>query len=200
MVSSRHRARAFAFLATLLATLFVGAVSHAQGGTFGRTTLSVRTGAGITAEADYLSGRNLEVECSTTAGGWAQALAAAGLPSAEADEYYGFSLIPEGELHLSPYVCEGLRLGSAPATRRTHELQVAWSVDVLVHESVHMGRFTYDEALAEACARVGLPAELHRLFGVAYHSAELSRLTLAASSFRSTQAPAYQGGTCPPAS
>ena len=148
MVSSRRRVRALAFRATLLATLLVGAASHAQAGTFGNTTVSVRTDAGITAEADFLSGRNLDVECSTTAGGWEQALAAAGLPAADANEYYGFSLIPEGEMQLSPYVCEGLRLGSAPSTRRTRELQVAWSVDVLVHETVHMGRFTYDEALA----------------------------------------------------
>lgn len=196
MVSSRHRVRAFA---SLLAILLVGAASHAEAGTFGKTTVSVRTDAGIAAEADYLSGRNLDVECSTTAGSWAQALAAAGLPAADASEYYGFSLIPEGELQLSPYVCEGLRLGSTPSTRRTHELQVAWSVDVLVHESVHMRRFTYDEALAEACAQAGLPAELHRLYGLSYHSSEMSRLTLAAASFRSTQSSAYQGGSCPPA-
>ena len=38
-------------------------------------------------------------------------------------------------MHLSPYVCEGLRLGASASTRRPNELQVAWSVDVLVHES-----------------------------------------------------------------
>jgi hypothetical protein len=99
-------------------------------------------------------------------------------------------------MHLSPYVCEGVRLGSSASTRRTHELQVAWSVDVLVHESTHMARFTYDEALVEACARVGLALELHRLYRIGYASAEMRGLSLAAGSFRQTQGPAYQGGTC----
>ena len=80
-----------------------------------------------------------------------------------------------------------------------NELQVSWSVDVLIHESIHMGRFTTDEALAEACARVALPVELHRLYGLAYRSPELTRLPLAATWFRRTQGPAYQRGICRPA-
>jgi hypothetical protein len=161
---------------------------------------SVRTDAWISGEAEFLSGRRLTVVCATSAQEWQQALAVVGFPSAAASQYYGYSLIGPGELHLSPYVCEGLRLGNRVSTRRRNELQVAWSVNVLVHESVHMGRFTTDEALTEACARTGLPGELHRLFGVAYRSAELSRLTLAATWFRRTQGPAYQGGTCAAAS
>ena len=194
MANPRNRAFAFASLVVALAALSSGAIGGAHAGTFG---VSVRTNAGIATEADYLSGRTLTVVCAATGPQWRQALAAVGLPADEADEYYGFSLIPEGELHLSPYVCDGLRLGASAATRAANELQVAWSVDVLLHESTHMGRRTYDEALVEACARVGLPGELHRLYGVAYHSPEMRSLTLAAASLRSTQGRAYQGGTCP---
>ena len=156
---------------------------------------SVATPAGLTAEADYLSGRSLTVVCASTSLEWRQALTANGLAAADADEYYGFSLIPAGELYLSPYVCEGLRLG-ASGIRPADELQVAWSVDVLVHESTHLGKFTYNEALAEACARAGLPAELHRLFQVAYHSPQMQRLTLDAAAFRNTMGAAYRSGTC----
>ncbi len=92
-------------------------------------------------------------------------------------------------MHLSPYVCAGLGMGASAATRHANELQVAWSVDVLLHESVHMARFTTDEALVEACARAALPVELHRLYHIDYGSAELRRLTSAAASFRQTMGP-----------
>lgn len=193
MAGPRNRARAFASLVVVLAALLAGTVGRAHAGTF---AVSVRTDAGIAAEADYLSGRTLTVVCAATGPQWGRALTAVGLPAGEADEYYGFSLIPEGEMHLSPYVCDGLRLGATPAWRKANELQVAWSVDVLLHESTHMGRHTYDEALVEACARVGLAGELHRLYAVACHSPEMRSLTLAAASLRSTQGRAYQGGTC----
>jgi hypothetical protein len=156
---------------------------------------SVATPAAITADADYLSGRSLSVVCASTSLEWQQVLTANGLAAADADEYYGFSLIAEGQLYLSPYVCKGLQLG-ASGIRPADELQVAWSVDVLVHESTHLGKFTYNEAVAEACARAGLPAELHRLFQVAYHSPEMQRLTLDAAAFRNTMGAAYRGGTC----
>ena len=139
------------------------------------------------------------VVCAASAPEWRQSLVAVGLVADSAARYYGFSLIQAGEMHLSPYVCEGLRLGAVASTRRQNELQVSWAVDVLIHESIHMGRFTADEALTEACARSGLAVELHRLYGLAYHSPELTRLTLAATWFRRTQGPAYQGGTCRPA-
>ena len=161
--------------------------------------LGLRRTRWIAAEADRLSGRSLVVVCADSARGWARALQAVGLSPAAANEYDGFSLIQRGELHLSPYVCNGLRLGRTPSTRRSNELQAAWAADVLVHESVHMGRFTADEALTEACARAGLPAELHRLYGIAYHSVELERLTKAAALVRRTMGPAYQGGVCLPA-
>ena len=61
-----------------------------------------------------------------------------------------------------------------------------------------MARFTADEALTEACARVGLPLELHRLYHLAYGSAELRRLTAAATLFRQTMGPEYQRGVCTP--
>ena len=124
-----------------------------------------------------------------------RAFAAVGLPAGEADEYYGFSLI-RGRDAAEPVRLRRDAARSDGTARAANELQVAWSVDVLLHESAHLGRFTYDEALAEACARSGLPAELHRLYGLAYHSPELTRLTLAATWFRRTQAAAYQGGTC----
>jgi len=169
-------------------------VAGAVGGT------SAQTPAWIPAEAEYLSGgRKLTVVCAATAQAWVTRLTEVAFPASEADEYYGFSLIRRGEIHLSPYVCEGLRLGTVASTRRSHELQVAWSVNVLLHESTHVARFTLDEKLAEACARIALPIELHRLYGVAYHGAEMRRLTTAAAWFRSTQAPEYQGGTCPTA-
>jgi hypothetical protein len=178
----------------LFAILAAMASGQARAGTF--VAPSVQTDAQISAEASYLSGRALTVTCADSSAAWQFALTTVGLPAASADEYYGFSLIAQGEVHLSPYVCTGLRLGASPSTRRADELQVAWSVDVLLHESTHMGRFTSNEGVAEACARVGLPGELHRLYQVAYHSAEVRRLTSAATLFRSTQAAAYRDGTC----
>ena len=138
----------------------------------------------------------MTVTCAATAQEWVQRLTESSFPAAEADEYYGFSLIRQGEIVLSPYVCEGLRLGAVGSMRRSHELQIAWSVNVLVHETVHLARFTLDEKLTEACARIALPIALHRLYRVAYHSAEMRRLTSAATWFRRTQPAAYQGGTC----
>lgn len=156
--------------------------------------------AWIAAEADYLSGRSLTTVCAASEHEWVQAVADSGLPAAgQSQYYYGFSFIQRGEMHLSPYVCEGLQLGTVASSRRANESHVAWSVNVLVHESVHMARFTVDDALVEACARSGLPLELHRLYGVAYRSAEMRRLTLAAVVIRRTQAPAYQGVTACPA-
>jgi hypothetical protein len=184
----------FRTAALLIVALAVVAVT-AQAGLAASRPASVATLAGISAEADYLSGRSLTVVCSSTSLEWQQALTANGLDAADADEYYGFSLIPQGVMYLSPYVCAGLRLG-ASSVRPADELQVAWSVDVLVHESTHLGKFTYDEALAEACARAGLPGELHRLFQVAYHSPQMKRLTLDAAAFRNTQGAVYRGGTC----
>lgn len=208
MARSRGTARALSFFAALAAAgLLVVPIGEARAGAPAESkrvrsavaATRVQPDAWIAAEAEYLSGRKLTVVCATTAPEWARALAAVGLPAADADRYYGFSVIVRGQMHLSPYVCEGLRLGKVASTRRQNELQVAWSVNVLVHESVHMARVTADEALTEACARLALPVELHRLYGLAYRSAELSRLTLAATWFRRTQGPAYQGGTCPAA-
>jgi hypothetical protein len=204
--SAWHRTSRVALLVVLLAL----AAGHAHAGADAAPTragaglsvagsvavVSAGTPAWISAEADFLSGRKLSVVCAASIDDWAQALSDAGFPSGHAKEYYGFSLIREGVMYLSPYVCEGLTLGTAALTRRSNELQVAWSVDVLVHESVHLGRHTVDEALTEACARVGLPLELHRLYRVAYRSAEMNRLTFAAAWARRTQEAAYQGGTC----
>jgi hypothetical protein len=182
----------------MCALLVAGAIGQAaRAATSTRSSVLVGTDAEITAEADFLSGRSLTVACASSGANWARTLTGVGLPTGQADGYYGLSLIPEGLMYLSPYVCEGLRLGMNAASRQTHELQVAWSVDVLVHESTHMGRFSYDEALVEACARIGLPSELHRLYGIAYHSPEMSSLTADAAVFRSTQPAAYQGGSCP---
>lgn len=159
--------------------------------------VSAQVATWVAAEADYLSHRQLDVTCVPDAGTWDAAVAAAGLAPAGGSEYYGFSLIAAGELSLSPYTCEGLALGLVPATRRANELQVAWSVDVLVHESIHMARHTADEALTEACARVGLPLELNRLFAIPYRSPEMTRLTADAALIRATMPDEYQGGTCP---
>ena len=149
MVSSRGRGRAVALLAMLVGVLFVTGSHQARAAGIGRA--SVRTDAGISAEADFLSGRALTVDCATSPLQWRESLAAVGLPAASADEYYGFSLIPQGVMHLSHYVCQGLLLGAAGPLRQADELQVAWSVDVLLHESTHMGRFT-----ARRVARRGL--------------------------------------------
>ncbi|MDQ3164181.1 MAG: hypothetical protein M3Q92_15365, partial [Actinomycetota bacterium] len=73
--------------------------------------IAVTTDAWISAEAERLSGRKLTVVCAGTAQAWVQRLTEVGLPAAAADEYYGLSLIQRGEMYLSPYVCEGLRLG-----------------------------------------------------------------------------------------
>jgi hypothetical protein len=189
--------RPVVWLASLLVVVSAVAVGGAQAAATRAHQAASARDAWIGAEANRLSGRSLTVTCAASGEEWARTLTAVGFPSAQADEYYGFSLIEQGEMHLSPYVCAGLRLGLPAATRRANELQVAWSVDVLVHESVHLGRFTSDEALAEACARAGLPVELHRLDHVAYGSAELRRLTAGAALFRKTMAAAYQGGVCP---
>lgn len=201
MVRTQTRTRTVALVAGIVAALFVAPVTearvHTTAGPAPAGVGAVLTQASIAAAADRLSGRRLTVVCAAGAREWAYALTEVGLPGV-ADEYYGFSLIHRAELRLSPYVCEGLRLGGLAATRRSHELQVAWSVDVLIHESVHLARFSTYEAVAEACARIALPIELHRLFGVALRSAEMRRLTSAAAWFRRTMPPAYRGGTCTP--
>lgn len=181
--------------------LFSSGAPSAHAAIFGQTSPAsvVRSSAWISSEAERLSGRRLTVSCAESAQSWATTLGDAGLPPSEADEYYGFSVIQAGEMRLSPYVCDGLQLGVAASTRKSNELQVAWSVDVLIHESTHLGRSTPVESLAEACARVGLPNELHRLYGIAYGSTELKRLTSLATLFRRTMGAAYQGGVCPPA-
>jgi hypothetical protein len=206
MAWSQARSLTTALVTVVLAVLFFAAVEEARADPvvnragLGRavvgTIASGQTGAWISVEAEYLSDRKLTVVCAATAGEWAQKLTKVGLPAAEADESYGFSLVRRGEMYLSPYVCEGLRLGAVASTRRSHVLQVAWSVNVLLHESVHMARFSFDEKLTEACARIGLPLELHRLYGIPYHSRQMRRLTAAATWFRRTQPPDYQGGTC----
>jgi hypothetical protein len=198
--------RALTIVVVLLAVSFIAAVAGAQAGT-GHKAGGTQAGRGIAGglsadswiaqEATYLSGRTVSVVCATTSQDWTRTVGDAGLPAADADTYYGFSLITKGVMHLSPYVCEGLALGADPSTRRANQLQVAWSVDVLVHESTHMSRFTYDEALTEACARAGLPIELNRLYGIAYHSVQMAQLTLAATRLRRTMESAYQEGTCP---
>ncbi len=194
MVGSRGTAWSIAILVAAMAVVLTIFTGPARAGTSARS--AGQSDAWITAEAGYLSGRNLTVVCAASTQEWAQSLVAVGLDARAAPQVYGFSLIQSGEMHLSPYVCEGLRLGAVASIRRQNELQVSWAVDVLIHESVHMGRFTADEALTEACARSGLPVELHRLYGLAYRSPELTRLTSAATWFRRTQGPAYQGGTC----
>ena len=203
MVSSRGTAWSIALLVAAIAVVLGTSAGAAQAGTIraaaaGPAGAPVQVDAWIAAEAGYLSGRRLTVTCASSAQQWSQAVAAVGL-TGNAAQVYGYSLIQQGEMHLSPYVCQGLRLGSVASTRRQNELQVSWAVNVLIHESVHLGRFTADEALTEACARSGLPAELHRLYGLAYRSPELTRLTFAATWFRRTQGAAYQGGTCRPA-
>lgn len=194
----RHRARGRAVGLCLIVFALVAFAGSAQAvAAPGRSSSELN--AWVTAEADRLSSRQVTVVCSPDAASWANTLASAGLDTSQASEVYGFSLIAEGEMYLSPYVCAGLSLGANPRTRAANTLQVAWSVDVLLHESVHLARSTSDEALAEACARAELPGELHRLYRVAYHAPELQALTLAATWFRRTQASAYQGGSCRPA-
>ena len=198
MVRLRQGLRAAAFCAALVTIFFATpVVGQARAGTTPAPGRATATDSWILAEADLLSGRQLTVSCVANADDWASAVAAAGLaPARKGTEYYGLSVIAAGAMYLSPYVCEGLRLGGDAATRDANTLQVAWSVNVLIHESVHMGRHTFDEALAEACARVGLPVELHRLFGIPYRSPELRRLTLAAALLRDTMAGEYKNGTC----
>lgn len=197
---SRSALRPFVILATAVIVALLGSTAQATAAV-GRAaaTSTSRTAAWISGEAEYLSGRKVVVVCAGSAQVWRGMLATVGLPPGSAEQVYGFSLIERGEMYLSSYVCDGLRLGRALSTRRQNELQVSWSVDVLVHESVHIGRSTADEALAEACARTGLPVELHRLFGLGYRTPELARLSEAATWFRRTQGRAYQGGTCTPA-
>ena len=188
-------ARSMVLLSAVIAALSLGA-SVAQAGPVSATRSP--SGSWVSAAATRASGRQLTVSCAANAADWANSLTQVGLPAAEADEYYGFSLIAAGEMHLSPYVCRGLQLGLSAATRVPNELQVAWAVDVLLHEAAHLGRFTADESVAEACARVELPDELHRLYGIPLRSIELARLISSASAFRQTMATAYQGGSCPP--
>ena len=199
MASSRSAWRPFAIVAATISVALLGSAAQAAA-TVGRTAAvsPSPTAAWISDTAEHLSGQKLVVVCATNAPEWRQTLATVGLPPGLADRVYGFSLIQRSEMYLSPYVCEGLRLGRVPSTRRQNELQVSWSVDVLIHESIHIGRATTDEALTEACARTGLPIALHRIYGLAYRTPELARLSQAATWFRRTQGDAYQGGTCAP--
>ena len=192
MATPKTRTLWIALLTAIVATCLVPLAQA-------RTLVTVNgTGdAWISAEASRLGGRKVAVSCAATEQEWSQTVADARLPG-PAGEYYGFSLIQGGAMHLSPYVCEGLRLGSVAATRRSHEMQVAWSVNVLIHESVHLGRLTADERVVEACARVGLPAQLRRLYRIQYNSAEMRRLTSAADWLRRTMPAEYQAGTCSP--
>jgi hypothetical protein len=201
MPSSPTRTLTIALVTAIVSAVVAVPVTGAQPDS---VVTQSRTGVGgaamqadtwISAEAERLSGRALIVGCAGGAEDWAARLSRVGL-TGPAGEYYGFSLVQRGEMHLSPYVCEGLRLGTSASTRRSHELQVAWSVNVLIHESVHLARFSADERVAEACARIALPRQLHRLYQVEYHSAQMRRLTSAAAWLRRTMPPAYQGGTC----
>ena len=70
-------------------------------------------------------------------------------------------------------------------------------MNVLIHESEHLAAPSRGESTTEACARIVLPNELHRLYGVEYHSAEMRALTFGAATFRRTMPSEYQGGTCP---
>lgn len=131
MLRARPTTRAFVILAALLAAVIVRPVGDAHAGpspvffTSAAAAFFLQQSVRMATEAEYLSGREVTVTCSTTAGEWAFALASADFRPAEADQYYGFSLIDQGVIHLSPYVCEGLRLGAIPSTRRQNELQVA---------------------------------------------------------------------------
>ena len=200
MAWSPTRLFSIAFVMTTVAAIFLSPVADAQAHTFAQAGAgagdAVRTHTFVSAQAERLSGRALTVVCAASAQEWAQGLTEVGLPGA-ADEYYGFSLVQRGEMRLSPYVCEGLRLGGATSTLRSNEMQVAWSVDVLIHEGVHLGRLSVDEKVAEACARIALPSELNRLYGVRYGSAQMRRMVSAAAWFRGAMPLAYQGGTCP---
>lgn len=190
-----------ALLTAIVATIFVAPVTEARAdsvvttGRVGVGGATIRSDVWISTEAERLSGRKLTVVCSASERAWAEKLPEVGLLG-DPGEYYGFSLIRQGEMHLSPYVCEGLRLGTSASARRSNELQVAWSVNVLIHESVHLAGYSTDEKVAEDCARVALPSELHRLYRVAYYSAEMRRLTYASTWFRRTMPSDYQGGTC----
>lgn len=198
MGRSQTRTSTLALVAAIVAAVFVVPVAHAWAETAvipGAAGIGGGAMQALAADADRLSGRGVTVVCAAGDRDWAQKLSEAGLSGA-AGEYYGFSLIRRGEMHLSPYVCEGLRLGASASGRRSHELQVAWSVNVLIHESVHLARFSTDDKVAEACARLALPSELRRLYGVRFHSAQMRRLTSAAAWFRGTMPTAYQGGTC----
>ncbi len=195
MASSRRVRLPFAIAAASITVACIGSVAQATAAA-GRPAAS--TAAWISDEAERLSGRKLVVVCSANETGWRQTLASVGLAPDKSDQIYGFSLIERGEMYLSPYVCGGLSLGRTPSRRRQSELRVSWSVNVLIHESIHIGRATTDEALTEACARDALPAALHRLYGVAWPSRELTRLSGAATWFRRTQGAAYQGGACAP--
>ena len=198
MARSQTRTLTIALVPAIAAAIFMALVTDAGAERAGRVGLAggkTRAGVRISADAGRLSGRQVTVACASNADEWAQRLTDVGLPGA-ADEYYGFSLIHRGEMHLSPYVCEGLRLGASAPMRRSHELQVAWAVNVLIHESVHLARSSPDEQIAEACARVALPRELHRLYRVEYRSAQMRRMTAAAAWFRRTMPPGYQGGIC----
>ena len=193
MVRPKTRTLWIALVTAIVAASLVP-LAQAQARTVGTARSS---DAWISAEANRLSGRKLAVVCAASEREWSQTVADARLPG-PAGEYYGFSLIQSGAMYLSPYVCEGLRLGSVAGTRRTHEMQVAWSANVLIHESGHLGRFSTDESLVEACARIGLPAELNRLYGVQFRSAEMRRLTSASDWLRRTMPAEYQSGTCSP--
>ena len=201
MAWSQNRIITIVFISTLFSAIFIAPVTEARAdtvatpGRVGVGSAAMKTDVWISAEADRLSGRKLNLVCAASAQEWAERLTEVGFRGA-AGEYYGFSLVHRDEMHLSPYVCEGLRFGTSAPVRRSHEFQVAWSVNVLIHESVHLARRSADEKLAEACARTALPGALHRLYRVEYNSAQMRRMISASAWFRRTMPPAYRGGTC----
>lgn len=156
------------------------------------------TDALVEATTDHFSVRPAATACAATEDEWAQTLMNAGLQGhSDSNYYYGFSYPQRSDVYYAPRVCVGLRRGLNATYRRSNPGRVAWAVNVVVHEAMHVRLISHNEATTEACAAKYLPVALNRLYRIKYHTAEMRLLTGRALTMRRQMPAAYQGGRCP---
>ena len=156
------------------------------------------TDALVESTTDFFAIRPATTECASTEAEWTQTVMDAGFTNHSDTNYiFGFSFPVRGDIYLAPRVCVGLRRGTAATYRRSNPGRVAWGVNVVLHEAMHVRLTTRDEAVTEACAAKYLPVALNRLYKIKYRTAEMRLLTSKALTMRRQMPAAYQGGRCP---
>lgn len=156
------------------------------------------TDALVERTTDHFSVRDSATTCAATESEWEKSLVDAGFPPNDQGVYhFAFSYPLAGTVYYSPYVCVGIRKGLVANYRRLNPLRVAWAVDVLVHEAMHVRLSSANEQQAEACAAKYLAYALNRLYKIKYRTPEMRLLTLLALAKRRTLQPHYLNGRCP---